>query len=261
MLMRLARLWRMRGFEFGPELSEFDRQTVRLALPDTMTSPLRLQALIKSVRYVAQYGIPGAIVECGVWRGGSMFAAARTLLDTQDKDRHLYLFDTFTGMTEPDSHDYRIKDGQAAKQLMKNPLLPWNRAVARLGLVKKTMASSGVDPTRVHYIEGRVEDTLPEKAPPCISILRLDTDWYTSTMHELKTLYDRLSFGGVLIIDDYGWWAGSRKAVDEFFAERNELILLHVIDNVGRIAVRCPPRSESIGFKGASHESPQRGPC
>lgn len=247
MLMRLAQLWRMRGFEYGPELSEFDRETIRLALPATMTSPLRLQALIKAVRYVTRHGIPGAIVECGVWRGGSMFAAARTLLESENTDRDLYLFDTFSGMTEPDSRDFRIKDGRPAEQLLRNRFLPWNRAVAQIDLVKRTMISSGIDPKRLHYIAGRVEETLPDQAPHSISILRLDTDWYSSTLHELKTLYSRLSVGGVLIIDDYGWWAGSRKAVDEFLAELDEPVMLHAIDNVGRISVRITSSAGSPG--------------
>lgn len=89
----------------------------------------------------------------------------------------------------------------------------------------------------MHYIKGMVEDTVPVRAPETISILRLDTDWYASTRHELTHLYPRLSSGGVLIIDDYGYWQGSRRAVDEFLAETGARLLLTRI-SAGRIAVK-----------------------
>jgi len=90
----------------------------------------------------------------------------------------------------------------------------------------------------VHLVKGKVEETLPHAAPSRISILRLDTDWYESTLHELVTLYPRLSPGGVLIVDDYGFWAGARKAVDEFFAANNIAAFLHRIDESGIILVK-----------------------
>jgi O-methyltransferase len=92
-------------------------------------------------------------------------------------------------------------------------------------------------PERVHLIPGLVEDTVPAQAPTQIAILRLDTDWYASTKHELQTLYPRLSPGGVLLIDDYGYWLGSRQAVDEYLAETGARLLLLRIDE-GRIAVK-----------------------
>jgi hypothetical protein len=83
-----------------------------------------------------------------------------------------------------------------------------------------------------------VEDTIPKEAPDKIALLRLDTDWYESTRHELTHLYPKLSVGGVLIIDDYGQWEGARKAVDEYIDDNKLPILLHRIDNAGRIAVK-----------------------
>lgn len=90
---------------------------------------------------------------------------------------------------------------------------------------------------RIHYVQGKVEDTVPEQAPGQISILRLDTDWYASTKHELEHLYSRLVSGGVLLIDDYGYWQGSRQAVDEFLEETGAQLLLLRMDE-GRIAVK-----------------------
>ena len=100
------------------------------------------------------------------------------------------------------------------------------------------MESTGYEPSRVRYIKGRVEDTLPDEAPARIALLRLDTDWYESTRHELLTLYPRLSRGGVLIIDDYGYWQGARRAVDEYFTSHASPVLLNRIDNTGRVAVK-----------------------
>jgi hypothetical protein len=88
------------------------------------------------------------------------------------------------------------------------------------------------------FIKGKVEETIPEQAPAQIALLRLDTDWYESTYHELVHLYPRLSPGGILIIDDYGHWAGARKAVDEYFAEHRLNLFLHRIDYTGRICIK-----------------------
>lgn len=235
-------LWPKRAKRAGallaPELTEYDQETIRLAQPNTMTSPARLQALILAARHVVRRQLPGAIVECGVWRGGSMFAAARTLLNAGDTTRELYLYDTYSGMPAPGEYDVRRSDGQTAVTLLIDPQEEQTRAVAGLQTVKETMALSGYDATKVHFVAGKVEQTIPGVAPAGIALLRLDTDWYSSTLHELEHLYSRLVPGGVLIIDDYGWWEGARRAVDEFFARHPQPPLLNVIDETGRIAVR-----------------------
>jgi hypothetical protein len=79
---------------------------------------------------------------------------------------------------------------------------------------------------------------LPEHAPEHLALLRLDTDWYESTRHELFTLYPRLSTGGVLIIDDYGHWDGARRAVDEYLEQQESPLLLNRIDYTGRVAIK-----------------------
>jgi hypothetical protein len=100
------------------------------------------------------------------------------------------------------------------------------------------MQQTEYDQTRIHFIQGKVEDTIPEQAPETIALLRLDTDWHESTWHELEHLFPRLSPRGVLIIDDYGHWQGCRRATDEYFARENLPILLNRIDYTGRIAVK-----------------------
>src|ERR1051325_10354963 len=89
-----------------------------------------------------------------------------------------------------------------------------------------------------YTLEGTVEETIPAQAPERIALLRLDTDWYESTRHELVHLYPRLVPGGVLIIDDYGHWEGARKAVDEYIAQNNLRLFLNRIDYAGRLAIK-----------------------
>src|SRR5204863_9424008 len=87
---------------------DFQRTDIDLSeevAPYTLTPPTAVVALADAVRYVCANKIPGAIVECGVWRGGSMRAVARTLLDIGETDADLYLFDTFEGMSEPTDRD------------------------------------------------------------------------------------------------------------------------------------------------------------
>jgi hypothetical protein len=204
-----------------------------------MTSPERLVSLIQAVRYVSAAGIPGSIVECGVWRGGSMMAAALALLDASDTQRDLYLFDTFEGMSAPTAADVSI-DGKTASALLEAPRStaadsPW--CYATLPDVQAALSSTDYPAERVHFVRGRVEDTLPEGAPASIALLRLDTDWYESTRHELEHLYPRLAPAG-LVIDDYGHWDGCRKAVDEYFSTRNIRLLLNRVDYTGRIAIK-----------------------
>lgn len=221
--------------------AHFDKDAIELirkVRPRTMTSPIKLFALIQSVRYAVAAQLPGDIVECGVWRGGSMQAVAWALEATGDTERDLYLFDTFEGMPPPTSHDRRTRDGSTAADLMQrhdtsHPV--W--AVAGLDDVIEGMAETNYPEQRVHMVKGLVEDTIPTEAPEQIAILRLDTDWYASTRHELEHLYPRLVPGGVLILDDYGHWEGARKATEEYLSSiKDELLLLPMA--TGRIAVK-----------------------
>ncbi len=210
-----------------------------------MTSVARLQALVDAVRYCASRGVSGAFVECGVWRGGSVLAMLLTLQELGQVDRDVYLFDTFQGMTAPTEHDVSRLDPPA--------LAEWKAARARgerpwPGLfgpdqfdettVRETVLATGYPPERLRFVRGPVEQTIPGHAPVEIALLRLDTDWYGSTRHELEHLYPRLAEAGVLIIDDYGHWEGARQAVDEYFASHGAPLLLNRIDYTGRIAVK-----------------------
>lgn len=221
------------GFE--PE----DIATFQKVSPFTMTSLERVAAVCQAVRYVGRHHIAGAVVECGVWRGGSMMAVAHTLLEGNVLDRDLFLFDTFEGMPAAGEHDV-LFTGETVGDLlnMTSGVAERVRAYASLDDVRRNMAGVGYPEERIHFVQGKVEDRIPADAPPQIALLRLDTDWYESTRHELVHLFPRLAKGGVLIIDDYGDWQGARKAVDEYVAECSTPILLNRIDHTGRVAVK-----------------------
>ena len=222
--------------DFSPELIA----TIESVEYATMTSRERIAAVCEAAAYVTRNRVEGAWVECGVWRGGSTMAAALTLKRLGDTARELYLCDTFAGMTEPTDADGGLEHDAAATRSYweqtrrEDGTSGWT--LATLPDVQANMSATGYPAERVHFVEGPVEQTLPGQAPEQIAILRLDTDWYESTRHELEVLEPRLVPGGVLIIDDYGAWSGARRAVDEYFEDKP--ILLARIDYTGRIAIK-----------------------
>jgi len=200
----------------------------------SITSYERQAALIQAVRHVVRAKIPGCFVECGVWKGGSAMAAAYAFAEEGDL-RDLYLYDTFTGMTEPTDVD-RAPNGVLASVALSDSEYR-SGLVVGLADVRANMATTGYPTDRLHFVAGRIEETIPAQSPPApIALLRLDTDWYESTRHELIHLFPLLAPGGVLIIDDYGDWQGARKAVDEYFAGRP--VFLHRIDATGRLLLK-----------------------
>lgn len=214
-------------------LSDEDRLIVEQALPHTMTSVARLEAVIDAVRYCVRRDIPGAFCECGVWRGGSVLAMLLTLQELGVENRDVHLFDTFEGMTEPTAADQSDHDTSALEEWRRASeagVRPWPEFFAADQFdedsVSQTLLATGYPRARLHLVAGAVEQTIPEHAPDRLAVLRLDTDWYESTRHELEHLYPRLHDGGVLMIDDYGHWKGARKAVDEYFGTRAAPLLL-----------------------------------
>ena len=180
--------------------------------PFTMTTPERLYDLYQSIRYVNEAQIPGALVECGVWRGGSSMLMALGQMK-YDTIRPLQLFDTFEGLPEPDADlDVDLIGGPASDR--------WREGWIKVDLdeVKANLRGTGYNPAHLEFIKGMVEETLRDSLLPQYAIARLDTDWYASTKCELELLWPRIAPGGFLIIDDYGHWMGARKAVDKFFA-------------------------------------------
>jgi len=206
--------------------------------PLSMATKHRMAAMIDAVRYVALSQIPGVIVECGVWRGANMMLAARTLLDLDVRDRELYLYDTFEGMPPPTDEDRDYNGISAETQLLKQKKGTGVWCEASLEDVRGNMVSTGYPSDHIRYVQGMVENTIPGTLPDKIALLRLDTDWYASTKHELEHLYPRLEAGGVLLIDDYGHWQGARQAVDEYFSKIGVVPLLARIDSTCRCFVK-----------------------
>lgn len=179
-----------------------------------------------AVEYVLNAGIEGDLIECGVYQGRQVLMMAQTLMARGVTDRDVFLYDTFSGQIKPTPADYKDKDNPEAS--FKANLARWEKGqitgaskawkVATVEEVRANVYRSGYPEDRFHFVEGDVLKTLPNADHARIAVLRLDTDWYESTRHELECLYDRVVVGGVLIIDDYGRWRGCRKAVDEFFA-------------------------------------------
>lgn len=225
---------------FPVDYEACDINVINIVKPFTLTSSERIYSLCAAVKYIVSNQIPGDIVECGVWKGGSVMAILLTLLEFGDTSRHVHLFDTFEGMTKPSEKDVSI-EGKVALSFFKARTeseadSTW--ACSPIEEAKIAVYSTGYPQNKIHFVKGKVEDTLPAEAPKAVSLLRLDTDWYESTRHELIHLFPRLCTGGVMIIDDYGHWQGARKATDEYIQENNIKIFLNRIDYTGRIAIK-----------------------
>lgn len=221
-----------------PDASVAERQVIEVASAFTSTNPVAQWAFIQAIKEVERKGVAGDIVECGVWKGGNLVIAG--LMRKQlGFTREIWGYDTFAGMTAPTAAD--VKPGFAVdaqrkfESLNTGAVTDWCFSPIE-DVTAAYQSSVGNDPIKL--VKGRVEDTLldPANLPEKISILRLDTDFYESTKLELEILYPRLQPGGIMIIDDYGIWAGSRKAVDEYFGADKPW--LHYVNRGVRLAVK-----------------------
>jgi O-methyltransferase len=207
--------------------------------PYTKTTALELYNLYEAVKYVLAGGIAGDLVECGVWKGGSCMMMLLTLLQQGERTRRLYLYDTFQGMPDSGPEDVTYQgfgaETRRRRKATRSPEGKWTHAP--FDEVRRVVLSTGYPEDRLVFVRGKVEDTIPGTVPEKIAILRLDTDFYASTRHELEHLYPRLSRGGVLIIDDYDYWQGARQATDEYFGTARSRLLLFRMD-VGRLILK-----------------------
>ena len=201
----------------------------------TMVKIERCYALYQSVKYIIANNIEGDLAECGVWKGGSAMLMAYTLQQSGITDRKLYLYDTFEGMTKPGEKDGAFEKMEWERQQVNDQRNNW--CLSPIEEVKDNLAQTGYPEENIIWIKGKVEDTIPGRLPSKIALLRLDTDWYVSTKHELQHLFPLLEKKGVLIIDDYGAWQGARKATDEYFAAQGP-VYLNRIDFTGRLLVK-----------------------
>lgn len=191
----------------------------------TMLSLANQYALFQAIKYISDNNIPGDIVECGVWRGGAMMLALDTLNLLSDQSRTVWLYDTYAGMTPPTTKDIDVNgnDAQTTIEGKDRTDLYVDWCYADIIDVKKNIFSTGYPQEKINFIKGDVLETVPNNMPDEIAILRLDTDWYESTAHEMKHFYPKLTQHGVLIVDDYGTWAGSNQALNEYFIDNKPL--------------------------------------
>jgi hypothetical protein len=192
-----------------------------------MTSNARIVELYNSLEHIRINKIEGDFVECGVWKGGNILGIMEYLNFHKMTNRNVWLYDTFQGMTQPEDIDVDLYERKASN------ILEEVMCYENLENVKKTLSLSNFPKDNVKYVAGDVSETLDfiYNLPEKISLLRLDTDWYKSTLKELSVLYPKVTKNGVLIVDDYGHWKGSKKAVHEYF-NINE-IKIYNIDYTG----------------------------
>lgn len=205
----------------------------------TMVNFEGLLATLMACKYVLENSIEGDFVECGVWRGGNAIVAAE-MFRLHGSQKHVWLFDTFLGMTAPTGVDHDWKGGLAQGEFDLNEREGFNNwCYASIEDVVGNFEDRGLVGNNIHFIKGDVSQTLREAdLPEKISVLRLDTDWYESTKMECEVLYPRLSVGGCLIVDDYGHWNGSRIAIDEYFSQHLNRPFFHATDYARRIGVK-----------------------
>ncbi len=218
----------------------------------TMLPVERLITLYQQVAYCEEARLPGAFVECGVWKGGSVALMALANLEYGAARRDIHLFDSFTDICEPDQ---AVDGARAIREVkawakgggMNGALAPVTGFYDLMGgagtlagnkeLLEKRV---GYDPQFLYYHAGWFQDTLPKDANAIreIAILRLDGDWYASTKVCLEHLYDKVVVGGFIIVDDYHAYEGCRKAVDEFRRRKNISAYLHHVDAEARYWIK-----------------------
>jgi hypothetical protein len=229
------------------ELTEDEKKLIDYVVENNLTrvSRERLFATLMSCKYVLQNNLDGDFVECGVWRGGNSIIAAG-IFKMYNSCKKVYLYDTFQGMTAPTEVDTRLgEDGSAAKEALDTTELDKNKkwtmniwCYASIDDVKANFSTLDLLSENVVFVQGDILKTLDTTIPDKISVLRLDTDWYESTKKEMDVLYERIVRNGVLMVDDYGYWAGSKKAVDEYFEKNPPRPFLQYIDNTGRLGIK-----------------------
>jgi O-methyltransferase len=234
---RLVRYLDKRGYQlsyrarFDAEKRENGEDWPTIAY--TMVGIKRLDNVQWCIEECLRRGTPGDLVETGVWRGGTgMFM--RAVLDTRgDSARTVWLADSFAGMPVP-------KPERFAADLDSPDLSGCSYLRVGLESVRRNFARFGLLDERVRFLEGWFADTLPQASIRSIAVLRLDGDLYESTMDSLVALYDRVSVGGFVIVDDYHGWPGCKQAVDEFRAQRGIRSRLQDIDALATFWQRQP---------------------
>lgn len=188
-----------------------------------------LYSVYSLCRYIYENKIDGDLIECGVYEGACVAMMLIYFSEKNDFSRNIYLYDTFEGMTKPSKNDhYFIND----KKLYEGDNF------CSLDDVKSNLSSINYDKSKIHYIKGDVAQTLQKNNHQVIALLRLDTDFYESTLNELNYLYKSVISGGFIIYDDYGHWRGQNEAVNYFHQKNNIKPLLVRTSRKERIEIK-----------------------
>lgn len=181
----------------------------------SMIPLVRLDNLQYCIADVVENEVPGDFIETGVWRGGAtiFMRAALKVLDVTD--RKIWAADSFEGLPEPDAEKYPLEAKAFKSAAMTRH---YKHLAVSLEEVKRNFEAYSMLDDRIEFLKGWFKDTLPTAPIERLAIMRLDGDYYESTRDALVNLYDKLSVGGYVIIDDYGEdaWTYCRKAVEEF---------------------------------------------
>ncbi|MEU2172235.1 TylF/MycF/NovP-related O-methyltransferase [Micromonospora chersina] len=185
----------------------------------TMVPRVRLDNVQACIAEVLEQEIPGDFIETGVWRGGTTIFMRGILKAFGVTDRRVWVADSFQGLPEPDAGRFPAEAVAHASDTMTRTYKHF--AVSRAD-VEANFRAFGLLDEQVRFLEGWFEDTLPAAPIERLAVIRLDGDYYQSTMDALTSLYDKLSPGGYVVVDDYGedLWTYCRQAVDDFRRDR-----------------------------------------
>ncbi|MDJ0661023.1 MAG: TylF/MycF/NovP-related O-methyltransferase [Crocosphaera sp.] len=190
--------------------------------PFTLVGPERMESLYNLSQRIDLENIPGDVVECGVFNGGTAAILAHFATNSYKYERKAWFFDSFQGMPETTE-----EDEEEAKEYVGEVVGDLSKVLTVLNLVNADM-------TKVEILKGWFDDTFPTVNIPKIALLNIDADWYIPVKLCLETFYDAVVPGGFISFDDYGHWPGCKKAVDEFFQERQLSYKLHEVDYTAR---------------------------
>jgi O-methyltransferase len=220
---------KLREQEWHPDIQESDFwEMVEEFWEYTVLGSATLYNIYSSCQYIFSRGVPGDIVECGVYMGGSIMFFAEMCKRHKQHDRTIFALDTFGGF---------LRRGEEDVDWSGQPIcFPNDQPIDHRRDAENNIRSVGWQDELVQIVQGDVVETAPKLPTKAIAILRLDTDTYDTTRAELEALYPRVSKGGVVIIDDYGWGMGSRAAVDEYF--QNRMVCLIRVDKYCRAFVK-----------------------
>jgi O-methyltransferase len=191
-----------------------DAELIKKVRPFTLLSPGKLKSLKRLATLVNAKGIEGDFVECGTYKGGSAAMVATELTP----GRHLWLYDSFQGMPP-----VREIDGVGAREAVGMCRADQEDVIEALSVV-------GLPQTQYTIRKGMFDQTFKEPLPKRVALLHCDADWYDSVTIVLETFYPLVEPGGVVVLDDFGWWEGTREAFYDFCIKHGEKPLLERLE-------------------------------